>query len=163
MKYNFSSAEITARLRDFIKAGYNLPADLDEIEIRANYTLKNAFIERFNLREIGFESYIIFNERLNERAKSVIAFYKPIYLKQVQLLNVNDFTKVTKAEYTGQDFLNDYGTAVTNDDVTKQVKNENIVTDDLNKNDEYLKLQNNFNNLVDKMLNEFECLFIGIY
>lgn len=81
------TAQYTMYLKDYLAQGYTLPTNIDSfiplIIGDRTYRVRNSFIIRFNLREIGSETQELFKHNLEVSIDEALARFNPqLYLLQ---------------------------------------------------------------------------------
>lgn len=74
---NYTSAEYTMYLRDYLLDGGTLPPSItSRTELKLNNeTLEDLFKLKYNLREIGYENFEMFYDMLDLKAKMYVDYY----------------------------------------------------------------------------------------
>lgn len=172
-------AKYTKTLEEFMNGGGSLPSLFDQIE-----GFRQLFLMRFLDYEIGFNDDLAFSRKLTEKAM----LYIPEFKKKIALI-ATYYTKAENPTRTHYDTVNtvlvvgDQSTSIKelpidpataqpssiteSDEYTNHDTRSATATDEGETTAEVIAMLDALNKeiapLVEKLLNKFECCFMGVY
>ena len=165
-------ASYTEYFYEYIENGNEMPSNFDGVPSLNGKTFKEIFRTHFNAYEIGLETETLFKERLQAKADVVIPYYVDKITKLAGVENVFNAERNFEMSRNNQNasYLNTPNIeTISNDnladvlkDNTSEQHHETFTPNGTNKIDmmkSYLEIENLYN----KLLNEFNSLFLFIW
>lgn len=154
----------TETLSDWLANGWTLPtvfALMPEID---GTSFSDIFTDHYSEWEIGFETESLFKKKLDVRAKIVIPHYQPLLTQRLSQLS-NLFNSQKSTSRVRKNYFNNL--VVTNlADGTQNSGDTDVFTEsgatDNELADVILRYQNELQNLLEKILDEFKSCFMGL-
>ena len=165
-------ASYTEYFYEYIENGNEMPSVFDGVPSLNGKTFKEIFRTHFNAYEIGLETETLFKERLQAKADVVIPYYVDKISKLAGVENVFVGERNSKISRDNQNasylntpnietISNDNLAGVLKDNTTENY-NETFTPKGTNKI-EMIKNYLDIENLYNKLLNEFNSLFLFIW
>lgn len=165
-------ANYTEYFYEYVENGNQLPSAFDGIPSFNGVSFADMFKKHFNAYEIGLETETLFKERLESKANIVCPFYAEKIAKLASVSNIFDATREfsLSREDKNASYINTPSTEQIGDDNLAGVLKNNIVemhnekttpkgTNKIELMKEYL----DFENIYNRLLNEFNSLFIFLW
>lgn len=162
---NYTSAEYTMYLRDYLLDGGTLPPSItSRTELKLNNeTLEDLFKLKYNLRELGYENFEIFYDMIDLKAKMHVDYYFD-RISNLESLK-SDIFKNTSTQ-TSKNFVKPLGTdtlALDDVNIENASKSENSFTPSgKSKIDLIADYDEKIKNYWNDLLNVFDSCFIQL-